>query len=124
MLHKNTSNVFSSAAPLYYYLKLLGLFPASFFGDIKDGKFKNKLSDKIQVALIGGIWFITLTYGIFRTIEVKESHDLSVLVLRMWTSSIYIGNFSILLAIIYQFWYFDKILTIFASLNDFDSKVS
>lgn len=124
MSQKEFSNIYKSLGPSYFYLKILGLFPASFVGKRTNGKLKTRILDKIYFLILCFIWLTTFIYGIIRKLEVEERNDISVLILQMWNGSNYIGNFSFLITIIYQYIIFEQVLEFFSILHEFDSKVT
>jgi hypothetical protein len=124
MFKKSFPNVFRSAAPLCYYLKLLGLFPASFIGDIRNGRMKVAITGKVHSIFTCIIWFSAVVYGIIQPYDEKEYTDLSSLLIKVWYYATLFGSFAILVSMIRQICVFDKILDIFKAFHDFDEKVS
>jgi hypothetical protein len=54
----------------------------------------------------------------------REERKLSSVLRGVWDLSAYMGKWTIVFLVCYQFWKREKILTIFKEINEFDEKVS
>lgn len=122
MFSKKNENVFTSATPLYYYLKMLGIFLPSFDGKIQSGILRVKLRDKIW----SFITFCLLVILLFMNL-MKKTHffaSTSIFLVIAWEVCAIIGLIAVLIVLIYQFIYARQIVKTLQLVNEFDEKVS
>jgi hypothetical protein len=117
-VNKFTSNVFTSATFLYFYLKIFGLFPSS----LKNESLKCKICGKVYSILIGFAWCSLLIYGLFNQIETEEYTSLSQFLIIVWDCATLAGYVAIFIPFIYQIWNFKNISMILELIHDFDEK--
>ncbi|KAG5670829.1 hypothetical protein PVAND_001064 [Polypedilum vanderplanki] len=113
-----SENIFTTISPLYYYLKLLGLFPASF----RNLKFQITNYGRFYSIFIIIIWNSMFIYGLNQPLTSREYKDLSEMVMKTFSYSTFIGSMAVTISMIYQFWKIKEILKFFSVVNDFDQK--
>lgn len=121
MSSKKVKNVFTSVKPLYYYLKILGLFHLSIDENFHKETLKKSLKNKILSTI--PMWTLTGLLSVF----IKKSAS-------AWTSSLVLtyaysicslfGYFLAWFLILYQLKNTEKILEILKMLYDIDQKVN
>jgi hypothetical protein len=118
MFLKNQPNIYTSSIFLIFYLKFLSLFPKSLTGTLSKGSFSTKTRDKIFVILI-------LICSQFLFLDMKrEERLMSAVRRRIWDLSAYMGKWTVVFIICYQYRKREKILEIFRMIHEFDEKVS
>ena len=118
MFLKNQQNIYTSSTYLFIYLKFLSLFPNSLTGPLSKGNFSTKIRDKIFAILI-------LISAQFLFINMKrEERMMSAVRRRVWDLSAYMGKWTIVFLIIYQYRNRERILGVFKMIYEFDEKVS
>ena len=121
---RNYRNLFTSAAPLCFYLKLLGLFPASFKGSIRSGMILVCAGGKAYSVSVMIFWLMTMTFISLQPSENQGFKDFSAMVIKSFRYSTILGSFGILVAMIYHYRKFDGTLEILQLLHGFDEKVN
>ena len=111
-------NIFQVVRPFYYFLRVFGLFPCSFDGDIRHGIFSFKIRDKI-VLTIFLIFYILLSLSpIFKT-PYNGSHVSHI----AWKAVGFSGHFTVIFAIIYGFQRRNSFVHFLKICHKFDLKV-
>ncbi|KAL7012051.1 hypothetical protein ACKWTF_014602 [Chironomus riparius] len=118
MFLKNPQNIYTSSIYLFCYLKFLSLFPQSLTGSLKKGNFKTKIRDKILAILI-----IISAQFLFLNMK-REERMMSAVRRRVWDLSAYMGKWTIVFLVIYQYRKRERILEVFRMIYEFDEKVS
>lgn len=120
-LRKKIANIYTSALPLYYFLKLMGIFPPSFIGSARNGNFSVKIRDKLQFLLaIAFVLFFLYSSLTFASEDFKTSQLLST----AWKIMPACGLLVILITVPYELRVYRKILKLLHLLNEFDVKVN
>lgn len=121
MFNKKLENIFTTSLPLYFYLKVLGIFLPSFIGSPKNGCFSVKLRDKI--------WFITVYIALciyLMSNLVKKTHytaTSSLILMTAWEVCAIIGLVMTLIVMTYQYIYATEIAKTLKMINELDEKV-
>lgn len=119
---QKSANVFTSAVPYYYFLKILGLFPSSFMGNVRNERFKRTIFDKIYAFLIN---CIITTVSAYRLLNPEKYHEnASSILIGAWNCTSNFGCTVISIAMVYQYFRIERILDFMKELNSFDEKVN
>jgi hypothetical protein len=122
--NKNSRNIYTTLIPLFLNLKLLGLFPASFVGDSKNGNISRTLGDRVFFWIVYCLWIFSLVYVLNRPGNIVNfvSYSSSVLA-DAWDYTTAIGNCAILISMTYQYFKFERVLEVLVAFHKFDEKV-
>lgn len=113
----NQMTVYNSATAYYYHLKILGLFPMPLHPQISKQSSLTRTLDKIYVIFIVCCLFIL--FG-----EIYKNRGVSsTLIQKVWELNIYLGAWTIFVAISYQHLRIEGILKIFRHIDEADEKV-
>lgn len=121
MFVKKLNNIFTSALPLYYYLKIFGIFLPSFTGSAHQGKLSVKLWDKFWFFTI----YFTMAWMLFLNLK-KDTHfttSTSILLVIAWETCAITGLINVLIIQIYQYIYANEIGDTLSIIHEFDEKV-
>jgi hypothetical protein len=121
--NKGTQNIFTSAIPLYFYLKTLGLFPISFVGAFCNGNLSAKVIDKIYFLIMIIFWTLVWVYNILEPMPSEEYFSGSLVLVRAWYFTTNCGVLAIIVSMIYQYLKMGDTLDIFKKILFFDEKV-
>ncbi|KAG5670828.1 hypothetical protein PVAND_001063 [Polypedilum vanderplanki] len=114
--------LFLQVIPLYFFLKIFGLFASSFIGAFSNGILRSKIIDKIYFFIILFYWILVGIYNTFEPLPSEELFSNSLVLVRVWYMTTNCGTFAIIVSMIYQYLKFDEILKIFKTIYDFDEK--
>jgi hypothetical protein len=81
MAFQKGENIFGVVFPFYVILKLSGMFPKSFQGEIRLGVFKTKWHDKV-ISLVAGM--VLLCVILQQTLQPYEKFNKSMLLTSGW----------------------------------------
>lgn len=116
MFLKNQPNVYTSSIYLLIYLKFLSLFPKSLTGPLSKGNFTTKTRDKIFSVLV-----IIAAQLMFLNMR-REEGMMTAVVKKVWDLSAYMGKWTLVFLVCYQYRKRDRILEILKMINEFDEK--